>query len=121
MPIQALQWIDFRLWPVCRNEYNSAQKPPISLGCGHSICQCCLFLLSKQQCPFHQANILIDIKKLPINFALLSLVGGKVVEDIDVDVQDVKEHERVQSSTGSYRELGSVLTEYSQNKSFYEW
>lgn len=92
MPIQAPQWTDFRLCPVCQNEYNSGQKPPISLGCGHSICQCCLFQLSKQQCPFDQADILIDIKKLPINYALLSLVGGKIVDSIDVDIQDLKDH-----------------------------
>lgn len=93
MPIQAPQWTDFRLCPVCQNEYNSTQKPPISLGCGHSICQCCLFQLSKQQCPFDQADILIDIKKLPINYALLSLVGGKI-DAIDVDIPDLKDHEQ---------------------------
>lgn len=94
MPIQAPQWTDFRLCPVCQNEYNPTQKPPISLGCGHSICQSCLFQLSKQQCPFDQAEIQIEIKKLPINYALLSLVGGKIVDDVEVDVPEVKQHKK---------------------------
>ena len=93
MPIQAPQWTDFRLCPVCQNEYNSNQKPPISLGCGHSICQSCLFQLSKQQCPFDQAEIQIEIKKLPINYALLSLVGGKICE-VEVDVPEIKQHQK---------------------------
>ena len=94
MPIQAPQWTDFRLCPVCQNEYNTTQKPPISLGCGHSICQSCLFRLSKQQCPFDQAEIQIEIKKLPINYALLSLVGGNICDSIDVDVAEVKQHQK---------------------------
>lgn len=93
MPIQAPQWTDFRLCPVCQNEYNSNQKPPISLGCGHSICQSCLFQLSKQQCPFDQAEIQIEIKKLPINYALLSLVGGEIRE-VEVDIPEVKQHQK---------------------------
>lgn len=94
MPIQAPQWTDFRLCPVCQNEYNQLQKPPISLGCGHSICQSCLFRLSKQQCPFDQAAIQVVITKLPINYALLSLVGGDIPEQLNVDIPDVLEHKR---------------------------
>ena len=93
MPIQAPQWTDFRLCPVCQNEYNPSQKPPISLGCGHTICQSCLFRLSKQQCPFDQAEIRVSISKLPVNYALLSLVGGELV-DVNVDLADVLEHKR---------------------------
>ena len=94
MPIQAPQWTDFRLCPVCQNEYNQLQKPPISLGCGHSICQSCLFRLSKQQCPFDQAEIQVNITKLPINYALLSLVGGDIPDHLLLDIPDVIEHKR---------------------------
>ena len=94
-PITFLENNNFRLCPVCQNEYNSSQKPPISLGCGHSICQSCLFQLSKQQCPFDQAEIQIEIKKLPINYALLSLVGGKINDCVDtIDVEEVQQHKK---------------------------
>uniref|UniRef100_A0A7M5V5F6 RING-type E3 ubiquitin transferase n=1 Tax=Clytia hemisphaerica TaxID=252671 RepID=A0A7M5V5F6_9CNID len=99
MPIQAPQWTDFRLCPVCQNEYNQTQKPPISLGCGHSICQSCLFQLSKQQCPFDQAEIQIAIKKLPINYALLSLVGGKINDCVDsIEIEEVQQNKKEYSA-----------------------
>jgi RING finger/CCCH-type zinc finger protein len=94
MPIQAPQWTDFRLCPVCQNEYNPVQKPPISLGCGHTICQSCLFRLSKQQCPFDQAEIGVSIAKLPVNYALLSLVGGDIADILHIDLPDILEHKR---------------------------
>lgn len=112
MPIQAPQWTDFRLCPVCQSDFNEKSKPPISLGCGHSICQSCLFRLSKQQCPFDQAEIKIDIKKLPINYALLSLVGGKIPDLFDVDIDEVKEN-RIKFDAA--RKAIEILAESLQN------
>lgn len=112
MPIQAPQWTDFRLCPVCQNEFNEKLKPPISLGCGHSICQSCLFRLSKQQCPFDQAEIKTDIKNLPINYALLSLVGGKTPQYFDVNIQEVREN---RNAFDSGRKCIEILAESLQN------
>lgn len=112
MPIQAPQWTDFRLCPVCQNEYNSSQRPPISLGCGHTICQSCLFRLSKQQCPFDQADVLVDISKLPINYGLLSLVGGKRPDFIDVDIPVVQQYNK---EFNNARKAIEVLAQTLQN------
>ncbi|XP_018335497.1 roquin-1 [Agrilus planipennis] len=75
MPIQAPQWTEFLSCPVCYNAFDVSVRSPISLGCGHTICKACLSNLHRKQCPFDQTSISIDIDSLPINTALLQLVG----------------------------------------------
>ncbi|KAH8366212.1 hypothetical protein KR093_010201 [Drosophila rubida] len=76
MPIQAPSWTDFLNCPICCNEFAASQRVPISLGCGHTICKLCLSTLYNRQCPFDQTLIVTDIDNLPINYALLQLVGS---------------------------------------------
>ncbi|XP_050548992.1 roquin-1 [Daktulosphaira vitifoliae] len=76
MPIQAPQWTDFLACPVCCNAFDVKARHPISLGCAHTICKSCLSNLPKKQCPFDQNLINIEIDHLPINYALLQLVGA---------------------------------------------
>ncbi|PNF24679.1 hypothetical protein B7P43_G17554 [Cryptotermes secundus] len=80
MPIQAPQWTEFLSCPVCCNEFDPTLRSPISLGCGHTVCKTCLSNLHRKQCPFDQTSINTDIENLPINFALLQLVGASVPE-----------------------------------------
>ncbi|XP_069705401.1 roquin-1 [Periplaneta americana] len=80
MPIQAPQWTEFLSCPVCCNEFDPTLRSPISLGCGHTVCKTCLSNLHRKQCPFDQTSINTDIDNLPINFALLQLVGASVPE-----------------------------------------
>ncbi|KDR20501.1 roquin-1 [Zootermopsis nevadensis] len=80
MPIQAPQWTEFLSCPVCCNEFDPTVRSPISLGCGHTVCKTCLSNLHRKQCPFDQTSINTDIENLPINFALLQLVGTIVPE-----------------------------------------
>ncbi|XP_066590032.1 uncharacterized protein roq isoform X2 [Prorops nasuta] len=75
MPIQAPQWTEFLSCPVCCHDFDVAPRGPISLGCGHTICRTCLANLHRKQCPFDQSAINIEIEKLPLNEALLQLVG----------------------------------------------
>uniref|UniRef100_A0A182MGL4 RING-type E3 ubiquitin transferase n=1 Tax=Anopheles culicifacies TaxID=139723 RepID=A0A182MGL4_9DIPT len=75
MPIQAPQWTEFLSCPVCCNEFAANLRPPISLGCGHTICRTCLATLHHRQCPFDQTVISTDLDYLPINNALLQLVS----------------------------------------------
>lgn len=75
MPIQAPQWTEFLSCPICRHEFAANLKPPISLGCGHTICKTCLTTLHRKQCPFDQTLITIELDHLPINQALLLLVS----------------------------------------------
>ncbi|XP_058120312.1 AT-rich interactive domain-containing protein 1B [Anopheles ziemanni] len=76
MPIQAPQWTEFLSCPVCCNEFAANLRPPISLGCGHTICRTCLATLHHRQCPFDQTVISTDLDYLPINNALLQLVSS---------------------------------------------
>ncbi|EDW68581.2 roquin-1 isoform X2 [Drosophila virilis] len=76
MPIQAPSWTDFLNCPICCNEFEASQRVPISLGCGHTICKPCLTTLYNRQCPYDQTLIVTDIENLPLNYALLQLVGN---------------------------------------------
>ncbi|XP_026812653.1 roquin-2 [Rhopalosiphum maidis] len=78
MPIQAPQWTDFLACPVCCNGFDVKTRHPISLGCAHTVCKSCLSNLPKKQCPFDQNLINIEIDQLPINYALLQLVGASI-------------------------------------------
>lgn len=78
MPIQAPQWTEFLSCPVCCNEFDGTLRSPISLGCAHTVCKTCLSNLHRKQCPFDQTLISTELDKLPVNFALLQLVGSSV-------------------------------------------
>lgn len=54
--------------PACLLPYNSGQKPPVCLPCGHTICQQCTSLSA---CPIDQTSY--EAKSLPINYLLLEL------------------------------------------------
>lgn len=81
MPIQAPQWTEFLSCPVCCNGFDTESRGPVTLGCGHSICRGCLTSLHRKQCPFDQAQIRLDVAKIPLNGALVKLVGGTVQND----------------------------------------
>uniref|UniRef100_A0A8K9V862 RING-type E3 ubiquitin transferase n=1 Tax=Oncorhynchus mykiss TaxID=8022 RepID=A0A8K9V862_ONCMY len=78
MPVQAAQWTEFLSCPICYNEFDSSGHKPISLGCSHTVCKTCLHKLHRKACPFDQTAINTDIDLLPVNSALLQLVGAQV-------------------------------------------
>nr|XP_023866492.1 roquin-2-like [Salvelinus alpinus] len=77
MPVQAAQWTEFLSCPICYNEFDSSGHKPISLGCSHTVCKTCLQKLHRKACPFDQTAINTDIDLLPVNSALLQLVGAQ--------------------------------------------
>ncbi|KAG9338462.1 hypothetical protein JZ751_025696 [Albula glossodonta] len=79
MPVQAPQWTEFLLCPICTQTFEESVRKPISLGCGHTVCKMCLNKLHRKACPFDQTPISTDIEQLPVNTALLQLVGGQVL------------------------------------------
>jgi len=82
MPVQAPQWSEYLSCPVCQNEFEAIKKPPVSLACGHTACRTCLESLQRRQCPFDQTPIGVDLATLPVNTALLQLIGnGEVPEE----------------------------------------
>lgn len=78
MPVQAAQWTEFLSCPICYNEFDGSEHKPISLGCSHTVCKTCLHKLHRKACPFDQTAISTDIDALPVNCALLQLVGASV-------------------------------------------
>ncbi|XP_066940715.1 roquin-1-like [Macrobrachium rosenbergii] len=84
MPIQAPQWTEFLSCPICCHEFDGGQRGPVSLGCGHTVCRACLAKLQRNQCPYDQTVMRLELDQLPVNGALLSLVGaGTTVEEGD--------------------------------------
>jgi RING finger/CCCH-type zinc finger protein len=98
MPIQAPQWTEFLSCPVCCNAFDVALRSPISLGCGHTVCKACLSNLHRKQCPFDQTTISIDIESLPVNTALLQLVGPTIKKDNE----EVLDHKIVSRDNVTY-------------------
>ena len=54
----------------------ATKKSPVSLACGHSVCRTCLESLQRRICPFDQTPISVELASLPVNTALLQLIGG---------------------------------------------
>ncbi|XP_063925442.1 uncharacterized protein LOC135139224 isoform X2 [Zophobas morio] len=112
MPIQAPQWTEFLSCPVCCNAFDVAHRSPISLGCGHTVCKTCLSNLHRKQCPFDQTTISIDIESLPVNTALLQLVGPLIKKDDDAVDQKIVSRDNVayyQDSRKCVEELAMYL------------
>ncbi|XP_065125243.1 roquin-1 [Paramisgurnus dabryanus] len=97
MPVQAPQWTEFLLCPICTQTFEETVRRPISLGCGHTVCKMCLNKLHRKACPFDQTAINTDIEQLPVNSALLQLVGGQVPKQQPVALitcpEDTKHYE----------------------------
>ncbi|XP_042675352.1 roquin-1 [Centrocercus urophasianus] len=97
MPVQAPQWTDFLSCPICTQTFDETIRKPISLGCGHTVCKMCLNKLHRKACPFDQTTINTDIELLPVNSALLQLVGAQVPEQQPITIcsgaEDTKHYE----------------------------
>ncbi|XP_055964586.1 roquin-1 [Sorex fumeus] len=97
MPVQAPQWTDFLSCPICTQTFDETIRKPISLGCGHTVCKMCLNKLHRKACPFDQTTINTDIEFLPVNSALLQLVGAQVPEQQPITlcsgIEDTKHYE----------------------------
>lgn len=78
MPAQAPQWTEFLSCQVCYNVFNETDRRPVSLACGHTVCRTCLLNLPQKKCPFDQCVITRDVNELPVNYALLQLVGAAI-------------------------------------------
>ncbi|KAK7136931.1 hypothetical protein R3I93_017106 [Phoxinus phoxinus] len=97
MPVQAPQWTEFLLCPICTQTFEESHRKPISLGCGHTVCKMCLNKLHRKACPFDQTAISTDIEQLPVNTALLQLVSGQAPKPSPVTLltaaEDVQHYE----------------------------
>jgi len=120
MPGQGLQWTDFLSCEVCYKLFSENVNRPISLGCGHTVCKLCLSKLQQSKCPFDQSPISCDIDKLPVNYALLQLIGAAIPdrvigEEVTVgDVLDSNKTECYESARKCIEELAVYLKPLSE-------
>ncbi|XP_066506857.1 roquin-2 isoform X2 [Hoplias malabaricus] len=116
MPVQAAQWTEFLSCPICYNEFNASSHKPISLGCSHTVCKTCLHKLQRKACPFDQTPISTDIDLLPVNCALLLLVGAQVPEGQSVCVGSAEDTEHYEVCRTCVEELALYLKPISGGK-----
>ncbi|XP_039618729.1 roquin-2 isoform X3 [Polypterus senegalus] len=116
MPVQAAQWTEFLSCPICYNEFDENVHKPISLGCSHTVCKTCLNKLHRKACPFDQTAINTDIDVLPVNFALLQLVGAQVPDQQTVNLSNVAESKHYEVSKKCIEELALYLKPISGGK-----
>ncbi|XP_062869618.1 roquin-2 [Trichomycterus rosablanca] len=116
MPVQAAQWTDFLSCPICLNEFNASVHKPISLGCSHTVCKTCLHKLRRKACPFDQTSISTDIELLPVNRALLLLVGAEVSESRGVCVGSAEDDKHYEVCRACVEELAHYLKPISTGK-----
>jgi len=112
MPVQAPQWSEYLSCPVCQNEFEVHKKLPVSLACGHTACRTCLQSLQRRQCPFDQTPIKVELASLPINTALLQLIGnGEVPEEYRQcpSLENLEEKEYFTTSMRFIEELALFL------------
>ncbi|XP_072227381.1 roquin-2 isoform X3 [Leuresthes tenuis] len=109
MPVQAAQWTEFLSCPICYNEFDSSGHQPISLGCSHTVCKTCLHKLHRKACPFDQTPISTDIDLLPVNCALLQLVGAQVPDVQSVSLSSAAEVEHYEVCRVCVEELALYL------------
>ncbi|XP_045078451.1 roquin-2 isoform X2 [Coregonus clupeaformis] len=116
MPVQAAQWTEFLSCPICYNEFDSNGHKPISLGCSHTVCKTCLHKLHRKACPFDQTAISTDIDLLPVNCALLQLVGAQAVESQPVSLSSAVEVDHYEVCRVCVEELALYLKPISGGK-----
>ncbi|KAM9735053.1 roquin-2 isoform 2-T5 [Menidia menidia] len=109
MPVQAAQWTEFLSCPICYNEFDSRGHQPISLGCSHTVCKTCLHKLHRKACPFDQTPISTDIDLLPVNCALLQLVGAQIPDVQPVSLSSTAEVEHYEVCRVCVEELALYL------------
>ncbi|MEQ2217833.1 Roquin-2 [Xenoophorus captivus] len=105
----AAQWTEFLSCPICYNEFDSSGHQPISLGCSHTVCKTCLHKLHRKACPFDQTPISTDIDLLPVNCALLQLVGAQVPDVPPVSLSSAVDVEHYEVCRLSVEELALYL------------
>ncbi|XP_055994481.1 roquin-2 isoform X2 [Sorex fumeus] len=116
MPVQAAQWTEFLSCPICYNEFDENVHKPISLGCSHTVCKTCLNKLHRKACPFDQTAINTDIDVLPVNFALLQLVGAQVPDHQSIKLSNLGENKHYEIAKKCVEDLALYLKPLSGGK-----
>ena len=78
---------------ICFDFYDSSDKKPIVLNCGHSLCKSCLVRLENRNCSTCRSEITQeDLEDIPVNYDLMILAKNRTEEEDD-DENICQEHE----------------------------
>ncbi|XP_077592927.1 roquin-2 [Stigmatopora nigra] len=116
MPVQAAQWTDFLSCPICYQQFNGGAQRPVSLGCSHTVCLACLHKLHRKACPFDQTPIATEIDSLPVNGALLQLVGVQIPDVKPVSLASLTDVGHYETCKTCVEELALYLKPISTTK-----
>lgn len=119
MPAQAPQWTEFLSCQVCYNVFNETDRRPVSLACGHTVCRTCLLNLPQKKCPFDQCVITRDVNELPVNYALLQLVGAAIPTESEQPAPPIQIPEKTkhyESAKRCIEEIALYLKPMSEGK-----
>ena len=97
--------------PMCTNHYNTTTVVPVSLTCGHSICENCLTDSTVTTCPFDQ-TVLTPSMELPTNSALLWFLEERELQrgtDHSEDQLPKEDREHVSSAQAAVTDIASFL------------
>ncbi|KAK6195760.1 hypothetical protein SNE40_001118 [Patella caerulea] len=117
MPTQMPQLKEFLSCPLCGKIFNDKDKKPISLGCGHTVCRICLVNLQNMKCPYDQGVITKTVDELPVNYALLQLVGAAIPEEERTQSAVVKENSHYESCKKCIEELAVNMKSLTDDES----
>ncbi|VDN59363.1 unnamed protein product [Dracunculus medinensis] len=59
-----------------------AERHPINLPCGHTVCHKCLADNRSQFCVLDQVPVTVNLRKLPVNAAFLSILGVQISKEL---------------------------------------
>lgn len=71
--------MDILSCPICFNTYDTDERVPLCLRCGHTVCGTCAEALigrsSNKKCPFDKTGLFyLDVRDLSKNYSLLDLL-----------------------------------------------
>lgn len=74
-PIKEKPSCSFQRCPICLDTYDSVEKQPICLPCGHTFCKVCVsrikVTIGMSQCPYDRKEFNSFMEFLPVNYALI--------------------------------------------------
>jgi len=64
--------------PICLEDYDSKNKKPMVMECGHSVCYTCLtsILRTSKKCPFDKRELANLLQNYPVNWTFLEILNS---------------------------------------------
>ena len=69
--------------PICLEDYDSKNRRPMVMECGHSICYFCLgsvLRTNTKKCPFDKKELLMNLNQYPVNWSYLEILNSNIIK-----------------------------------------